>query len=127
MMKRVNLKTLKLRHMNIKTIDITDMEKNKEVTQDQPKKTGFLKKAAAVVTGVVLGAVAFAGITNYKGCRTATVKFIKGIKFPWNKTTEVKDEVPQTEPTQAREYRQYNNYRRDYQKDYQKNRRPQWN
>ena len=110
--------------MNTKTIEITDMEQNKEVTQEQPKKTSFLKKGLTVLATAVLGAVAFAGITNYKGCRTTTVKFIKGIKFPWNKTTDVKEEIPQTEPIQAKEYRQYNNYRRDYKNN---NRRPQWN
>lgn len=103
------------------------MEQNKENVQEQPKKGFSLKKALKVAGLVGLGVVGTLGVINYKGCRTTAVDFVKGIKFPWKKTAtpETTDELPQTEPTQAKEYRQnYNNNRRD---GYQQNRRPQWN
>lgn len=124
---------------NNKTIKI-NMEQNKENVQNQPKKTGILKKIGAVIGYAVLGAATFAFATNFKGCRTATVNFAKGIKFPWSKTEETQEELPQTKPAQVAEYEaegmeveyrkpNFNNNRNGYQ--YQNRnrnyRRSQWN
>ena len=101
------------------------MEHNKENVQGAKKLT--LKKVVKGIfaVGLVVGGTLFA--IDYKGFRTTSVNAVKGIKFPWKKaaTTAPTDELPKTEPTQAREYRQnYNNNRRDG--SYQQ-RRPQWN
>ncbi len=122
---------------NNKTIKI-NLEQNKEIVQNQPKKTGILKKIGAVLGYAVLGAAAFAFATDFKGCRTTTVNFAKGIKFPWTKTEEAQEELPKTKPAQVAEYEaveveyrkpNFNNNRNGYQ--YQNRnrnyRRSQWN
>ena len=100
------------------------MEHNKENVQEQPKK-GRLKKARKVLGLIGLGVFVTLGVIDYKGFRTTAVNTIKGIFQKKTATANPVDELPKTEPTQAREYRQnYNNNRRD---GYQQNRRPQWN
>ena len=109
--------------MNNKPLKINrKMEHNKENVQTQQKKL-TLKKVAGRFALVILGAASALAITDFKGCRTTAWNAIKDFaQKKTKKTATASDELPKTEPTQAREYRQnYNN------RGYQQNRRPQWN